>query len=76
MIYSTASVNRADSYNWVVPAGATITNGQGTSIITVSYGPSFVGGSMTVTASEMLAEQVLFVQEMLLLMYSQPLQLL
>jgi hypothetical protein len=51
VIYSIASVNRADSYNWVVPAGATITNGQGTSIITVSYGPSFVGGSMTVTAS-------------------------
>ncbi|MBK9639418.1 MAG: T9SS type A sorting domain-containing protein [Bacteroidetes bacterium] len=51
VIYSIANVHRADSYNWVVPAGATITNGQGTSIITVSYGPSFVGGSMTVTAS-------------------------
>ena len=51
MIYSIASVNRADSYNWVVPVGATISSGQGTSIITVTYGPSFVGGSIAVTAS-------------------------
>ena len=51
VIYSIASVTRADSYNWVVPVGATISSGQGTSIITVTYGPSFVGGSITVTAS-------------------------
>jgi len=51
VIYSIAPVTRADSYNWTVPAGATITNGAGTNTIEVTYAGGFVGGSITVTAS-------------------------
>lgn len=39
------------TYNWTVPAGATIISGQGTRTLTVSYGPTFVSGSITVTES-------------------------
>ncbi len=49
--YSVAAVARAASYNWTVPAGASITGGQGTNIITVQYSNSFTGGSITVSAS-------------------------
>ncbi len=49
--YSVAAVARAKSYNWTVPAGASITGGQGTNIITVQYNNSFTGGSITVSAS-------------------------
>lgn len=48
--YSIALVARADSYNWSVPAGATILSGQGTNIITVQYLAGFAGGVMNVTA--------------------------
>ena len=51
VIYSVANVTRADSYNWTVPVGATITGGLGSNTITVTYGGGFVGGSVTVTAS-------------------------
>ena len=37
-VYSIASVAGASSYNWMVPAGATITAGQGTTSITVTFG--------------------------------------
>ncbi|WP_281232954.1 family 16 glycosylhydrolase [Flavobacterium gelatinilyticum] len=37
------------SYNWTVPAGASITSGQGTNAITVNWGTS--GGDVSVTAS-------------------------
>ncbi len=50
-IYSVANVHRAASYNWIAPTGATITNGQGTNVITVSLDPSFTGGDLTVSAS-------------------------
>lgn len=50
-IYSVANVHRANSYNWTAPTGATITNGQGTNVITVSFDPSFTGGDLTVSAS-------------------------
>jgi hypothetical protein len=50
-VYSVASVARAGSYNWVVPANSTITAGAGTNIITVTYGAGFTGGSITVSAS-------------------------
>jgi hypothetical protein len=51
-IYSVNAVVGANSYNWTVPAGASITNGQGTSAITVSFGSGFTAsGNVTVTAS-------------------------
>ena len=49
--YSVAALARATTYNWTVPAGATITNGQGTNIITVQYNNAFAGGSISVSAS-------------------------
>jgi hypothetical protein len=38
----------ATSYSWIVPAGVTITGGNGTSSITISKSPSFVTGVITV----------------------------
>jgi hypothetical protein len=49
--YSVASVARASAYNWVVPTGMSIINGQGTNIITVSILPNYTGGVMSVNAS-------------------------
>ncbi|MCX6305286.1 MAG: DUF1566 domain-containing protein [Bacteroidetes bacterium] len=40
MTYSIAAVPNATGYHWTVPAGATITAGQGTLTITVSFGSS------------------------------------
>lgn len=48
VVYTVGAVANASSYNWTVPAGATITNGQGTNTITVSYGSS--GGNVCVDA--------------------------
>ena len=48
--YSIASVFGATSYAWQVPAGMTITAGQGTTAITVSMTPSFVYGQVKVSA--------------------------
>lgn len=48
--YSIAAVLNATSYNWVVPTGATIVGGQGTTNITVSYQNNFVSGNITVAA--------------------------
>jgi len=49
--YSVSQVARATSYVWTVPTGASIIAGAGTNIITVSYGPSFTSGAVTVAAS-------------------------
>ena len=50
--YSTPTVTGASSYVWTVPGGATITSGQGTKIITVTYGPvASANGIVTVRAS-------------------------
>jgi len=49
--FSVASVARAGSYTWTVPTGATLLSGQGSQVITVSFGAGFVGGDMTVAAS-------------------------
>jgi hypothetical protein len=49
--YSVASVFRADTYTWSVPAGASIVSGQGSNIISVAYGAGFTGGPLTVYAS-------------------------
>jgi large repetitive protein len=48
--YSITTVANASSYNWTVPAGATIVTGQGTNTITVSYSTSFVSGNVGVQA--------------------------
>ena len=48
--YSILAVPGATSYLWTAPTNATITAGQGTNIVTVSYGASFVSGSLTVRA--------------------------
>lgn len=48
--YTCANVTGASTYLWTVPAGATITSGQGTSTILVSYSGTFTTGAITVTA--------------------------
>jgi subtilisin-like proprotein convertase family protein len=47
--YSIATVANATNYAWTVPAGASITSGNGTNSITVNFGAT--GGSITVTPS-------------------------
>lgn len=49
VIYSIAAVTGASSYTWTVPAGSTITGGQGTTSITVNWGTT--GGNVCVTAN-------------------------
>ena len=49
-IYSVAPVAGATSYTWTVPAGWLITNGDGTSAITVSTGTAGQNGDITVRA--------------------------
>jgi len=38
IVYSVSAVTGATTYSWVVPNGATITNGQGTTTVTVHHG--------------------------------------
>lgn len=47
VIYHIPPVTGAISYQWTVPPGATITNGQGDTIIVVSFGP-VISGSIVV----------------------------
>ena len=49
--YMAPSVVGATSYNWTVPAGATLVSGQTTNAIVVDFGPTYTGGDVTVTAS-------------------------
>ena len=49
--YSISSVSGATAYTWTVPTGATITNGQGSTSITVNFGCSAVSGNVMVTPS-------------------------
>jgi hypothetical protein len=49
VVYSIAPVTYATSYTWSVPAGSTITSGQGTTSMTVTLGNN--SGSVCVTAS-------------------------
>ncbi|MEI6748082.1 MAG: cytochrome c3 family protein [Bacteroidales bacterium] len=48
--YSIAAVNGATTYSWLVPAGWSITGGQGTSGITVTSGAIGQNGNISVTA--------------------------
>jgi len=50
-IYSIAPVSGATNYTWTVPAGASITSGQGTTSITLSFGSTAVNGSICVYAT-------------------------
>jgi gliding motility-associated-like protein len=46
--YSTAAIPNATSYNWTLPAGASIVSGSGTNSITVDFGISASSGNVTV----------------------------
>jgi hypothetical protein len=49
--FSIASVSGATSYTWTVPTGATITSGQGSTLINVSFGTSYPSsGNISVVA--------------------------
>lgn len=49
--FTIVAVTNATSYSWTVPTGSSITSGQGTTSITVSFGTSFpTSGSITVAA--------------------------
>ena len=50
VIYTAAAVLGATSYNWTVPAGATLVSGQGSNSITVNFSSPFAGGNITVAA--------------------------
>ncbi|MEJ7913420.1 MAG: hypothetical protein WKF70_09720, partial [Chitinophagaceae bacterium] len=50
-VYSIAPVSGASYYVWTVPDGATITAGDGTTSITVSYGSTITSGSIEVAAA-------------------------
>ncbi|MCX6274334.1 MAG: M4 family metallopeptidase, partial [Bacteroidetes bacterium] len=50
-VFSVTAVGGATSYAWTVPAGATITSGQGTSSITVSFSSTQASGNLCVNAS-------------------------
>ncbi len=47
-VYSVPAVTNATGYSWTLPAGATITNGQNTNAITVSFSATAVPGQITV----------------------------
>ncbi|MBL0340063.1 MAG: PKD domain-containing protein [Bacteroidetes bacterium] len=49
--YTIAAVNTATGYNWIAPPNATMTSGQGTTSVTVSFSALFTSGSLQVTAS-------------------------
>ena len=47
-VYSVPVISNASNYTWSLPTGATITSGQNSSSVTVSYGTSAVPGNITV----------------------------
>jgi sugar lactone lactonase YvrE len=49
-IYSVDAIGEALTYNWTVPAGCTILNGQGTSSVTLNIPSNFVSGTLAVSA--------------------------
>lgn len=49
-LYSCSPVTGATQYTWKVPADAVINSGQGTNSISVNFKPTFVQGSISVTA--------------------------
>ncbi|MBL0340935.1 MAG: T9SS type A sorting domain-containing protein [Bacteroidetes bacterium] len=57
--YSVPAAAGAASYTWTVPVGATITGGQGTNAITVSFGPSYTASNICVYATSVCGIQSL-----------------
>ena len=51
LVYSITAVPNTSHYVWTVPTGANIVSGQGTTSITVNFGPAFQGGKIVVAAS-------------------------
>ena len=51
VVYSCASVVGATTYNWTVPAGASIVSGNGTNTITVDFTGSYGGGNISVQSA-------------------------
>ena len=51
VVYSCANVVGATSYNWSVPAGASIVSGNGTNTITVDFTGSYGGGNISVQSA-------------------------
>jgi len=51
-VYSVAPFANATSYIWSLPYGATVTSGNNTNAITVSYGPAAQSGNITVYATD------------------------
>lgn len=49
--YSILPAAGATSYTWVLPSGATITNGDGTNSIEINFGSGFVSGNLSVKAN-------------------------
>jgi trimeric autotransporter adhesin len=49
--YSVGTIANATTYNWTVPAGATIVSGSTTNTITVDFGMNAVSGNITVYGS-------------------------
>ncbi len=47
-VYSISAVNNANTYTWTVPAGSSITSGQGSTSITVTFGTN--SGNISITA--------------------------
>ena len=47
-VYSVPVITNATNYTWSIPTGATITSGQNSSSITLTFGPSAVSGNVTV----------------------------
>jgi hypothetical protein len=53
--YSVDAVPLATSYTWTAPAGATITSGQGSTSITVTFAASYISGNLCVKANSACA---------------------
>lgn len=49
--YSVSAVDGATSYNWSVPAGATISSGAGTANVVIDFSAGFTNGNICVTAT-------------------------
>jgi hypothetical protein len=66
--YSISPVPNTSHYVWTVPSGASIASGQGTTSISVNFGPTFQGGNIVVAASNAcgqspsLIPRILYVQ--------------
>jgi large repetitive protein len=51
VVFESTVITGADSYNWIAPANAVVSSGQGTNSVTIDFDPSFTTGQVCVTAS-------------------------